>query len=152
VASDPFTDSTPTSRAVIFDCEGDIVERLDRFGSFFSSEEILVLEGLWLARGDDSLSLSLSFSFSFSFSVLDDLDLGVSARTVLLVLLPSSFLDFRLDDERFTSVRILMLAFFLGFSELLSFSSSSTGVPLREDGWSRPVSGGLGGAWWFSVW
>ena len=43
--SDPFVDSAPTSRTVTLDRDGDIVERLDRLGTFFSSET-LVLDGL----------------------------------------------------------------------------------------------------------
>lgn len=138
VASDPFVDSVATSRTVTFECEGDIVERLDRFGNFFSSEA-LDLEDLWLARGD-----------VVSLSVFEDLDFtGVSTRDVLPDLVPSSLLDRRLEDERLTSVRILMLVFFaLVFSEPFSLSSdSTTGLPFREEGWSRPVKGGLGGAW-----
>jgi hypothetical protein len=55
-------------------------------------------------------------------SDLDDFDFGVSARAVLLDLVESSLFDRRLDDDLFTSVRILMLAFFaLGFSVSLSF-------------------------------
>ena len=107
VESDPLVDSAPTSRTV--DCEGDIVERLDRLGSFFSSESF-VLDGLWPARGEDA-----------SLSVLDDLDFGVSARAGLLDLVESSLFDRRLEDDLFTSVLILMLAFFaLGFSASLS--------------------------------
>lgn len=140
VASDPFVDSAATSRTVTLECEGDIVERLDRFGSFFSSE-ILDLEDLWLTRGDVP-----------SLSVFEDLDFtGVSARDTLLDLVPSSLLDRRLEDDRLTSVRIFMLVFFaLAFSAPLSFSlspDSTTGLPFRDEGWSRPVRGGLGGAW-----
>ena len=130
MASEPFVDSTPASR---------IVDRLDRFGNFLSSES-LVLDGLWLVRGEGSLS------------VFEDFDLGVSARTVLLLdLFPSSFLDRRLEDDLLTSARILMFAFFalaFSLSEPFSLSScSSTGVPLRDEGGSTPVNGGLGGAW-----
>lgn len=107
VASDPTVDSPPTSRTV--DCEGDIVERLDRLGSFFSSESF-VFDGLWLARGDEA-----------SLSDRDDFDFGVSALAVLLDLVESSLFDRRLDDDLFTSVLILMLAFLaLGFSASLS--------------------------------
>lgn len=119
VASDPLVDSVPTSRTV--DCEADIVERLDRLGSFFSSESF-VLDGLWLARGEDA-----------SLSVLDDLDFGVSARAVLLDLVESSLFDRRLEDDLFTSVLILMLAFFaLGFSASLS-SCLLIVLSLRDD-------------------
>jgi hypothetical protein len=77
---------------------------------------------------------------------------GVSVRDVLpdLDLTVSSFFDRRLDEDLLTSVRILIFVFFaLAFS--VSFSSSLTTLPFREDSWSSPVSGGLGGAWWFSV-
>jgi hypothetical protein len=123
VASDPLGDSAPTSRTVTFDC--DIVDRLDRLGSFFSSDD-LVLDDLWLlVRGDDA-----------PFSVLDDFDLGVSAREVLLDLVSPSLFDRRLDDDLLTSVLIFMLAFFaLALSELFSISSCSpTALPLREEG------------------
>jgi hypothetical protein len=123
VASDPLSDSAPTSRTVTFDC--DIVDRLDRLGSFFSSDD-LVLDDLWLlVRGDDA-----------SFSVLDDFDLGVSAREVLLDLVSPSLFDRRLDDDLLTSVLIFMPAFFaLTLSELFSISSCSpTALPLREEG------------------
>lgn len=138
MASDPLVDSAPTSRIVTFDW--DIVDRLDRLGSFFSSED-LVLDDLWLVRGDDA-----------SFSVLDDFDLGASARGDLLDLISPSLFDRRLDDDLLTSVLIFMFAFFaVVLSEPFSFPSCSpTALPLREEDWSRPVSGGLGGAWWFS--
>lgn len=140
MASDPLVDSAPTSRAVTFECEGDIVERLDRLGSFFSSEDLDLVD-LWLVRGDEA---SLPF--------LDDFDLvGVSPLAVLLDLVSPSFLDRRLDDDRLTSVLILMLAFFvLGLSDPFS-SCSPTALPFRDEGWSTPVNGGLGGAWRFSV-
>jgi hypothetical protein len=62
-------------------------------------------------------------------SDLDDFDLGVSARAVLLDLVESSLFDRRLDDDLFTSVLIFMLAFFLGFSASLS-SCLLTVLPL----------------------
>ena len=138
VASEPLTDSTPISRSVTFDCEADIVERLDRLGRFLSSE-IFVLD-LWLDdRGEASLS---------SLGVLDFI--GVSARDVLLDLdlVLSSRFDRRLEEDLLTSeALILIFVFFLGLSA--SFSSSLTILPFL-DSWSRPVRGGLGGAWWFS--
>lgn len=135
VASDPLTDSAPTSRTVTFDRTGDIVDRLARLEGFFSSD-VLDLDGLWLVRGDD-----------MSFSDFEDLIFGrESARAVLLDLLSPSFFDRRLDEDRLTSVLILMLAFFFALSELFS-SVSPLALPFREEDWSRPVSGGLGGAW-----
>lgn len=133
VASDPLDSASP-SRMVTLVREGDMVERLDRLCGFFSSEA-LDLDGLWLVRGDET-----------SFSDLDDLFLGgVSARAVLLDLVSPSFFDRRLDDDLFTSVLILMLAFFFALSDPFS-SFSPTALPLREDGRSSPVNGGLGGA------
>lgn len=144
VASDPLGDCTLASRIVTFDC--DRTDRLDRLGSFFSSED-LVLEDLWLVRGDDS-----SVSGFSDLSVFDDFDLGVSVREILLDFVSPSLFERRLEDDLLTSVLIFMLAFFaLALPELFSFSSCSpTALPLREEGWSRPVSGGLGGAWWLS--
>lgn len=137
MASDPLTDSAPTSRTVTFDRTGDIVDRLARLDGFFSSE-VLDLDDLWLVRGDEA-----------SFSDLEDLVLGgVSARAVLLDFCSPSFFDRKLEDDRLTSVLILMLAFFFALSALFS-SVSPTALPFRED-WSNPVNGGLGGAWWFS--
>lgn len=133
VASDPLTDSAPASRTVTFDREGDIVDRLARLEGFFSSE-VLDLDDLWLVRGEET-----------SFSDLDDFLGGVSARAVLLDLLSPSFFDRRLDEDRLTSVLILMLAFFFALSELFS-SASPTALPFRGEDWSRPVNGGLGGA------
>lgn len=133
VASEPFADSTPASRIVAFDREGDNVERLDRLLGFFSSE-VLGLDDLWAVRVDED---------SFSADLEDDFDLGVSARMVLLDLVPSSFLDRRLEEDLLTSALILMLAFFLAlsFSFSLSFSlsdifssSPTAGLPLRDDG------------------
>lgn len=122
VASDPLVDSTPASRTVTFDREGDIVERLDRLHGFFSSE-VLDLEDLWLVRGDET-----------SFSDLDDFILvGVSARAVLLDLVSPSFFDRKLDEDLLTSVLILMLAFFFALSDPFS-SCSPTALPFRDDG------------------
>lgn len=133
VASDPLGDPA-SSRMVTFDCEADMVERLDRLGSFFSSVEDLDLDLCVDERGEGSRS-------SFSLELLDLV--GVSVREVLLVLdlVLSSRFDFRLEEDLLTSARILILGLFFVFSV-----SSSTTLPFR-DSWSRPVSGGLGGAW-----
>lgn len=134
VASDPLTDSAPISRSVTFDCEADIVERLDRLGSFLSSETFVLV--LWLDdRGEASVS-SLGLDF-----------VGVSVRDVLLDLdlVLSSRFDRRLDEDLLTSEALIFIfVFFLGLSA--SFSSSLTILPFL-DSWSRPVRGGLGGAW-----
>lgn len=134
VASDPLTDSVPISRSVTFDCEADIVERLDRLGSFLSSETFVLV--VWLDdRGEASVS-SLGLDF-----------VGVSVRDVLLDLdlVVSSRFDRRLDEDLLTSeALILIFVFFLGL--FASFSSSLTILPFL-DSWSRPVKGGLGGAW-----
>lgn len=134
VASEPFADSTPASRIVVFDREGDKVERLDRLLGFFSSE-LLGLDDLWADRVDED---------SFSADLEDDFDLGVSARIVLLDFVPSSFLDRRLEEDLLTSALILMLAFFLARSFSFSFSfsfslsdplssSPTAGLSLRDD-------------------
>jgi hypothetical protein len=131
VASDPFVDSAATSRTVMFDREGDNVERLERLEGFFSSEVLDLEDDLWTVRVDED-----------SFSGLEDdgFDLGVSARGVLLDFVPSSLFDRRLDDDLLTSALILMLAvFFFAFSFSLSLSeplssSPTAGLPLREVG------------------
>lgn len=126
MASDPFVDSVPTSRTV--DCEGDMVERLDRLGKLLSSGSF-VFDGLWLTRGEE-----------VSLSGREDLDFGVSARVVLLDLVESvlfaesSLFDRRLEDDRLISVvLILMLPLFaFGFSSSLS-SCLPTALPLCDD-------------------
>lgn len=134
VASDPLADSAPISRSVMFDCEADIVDRLDRLGSFLSSETFVL--DLWLDdRGEASVS-SLGLDF-----------VGVSVRDVLLDLdlVLSSRFDRRLDEDLLTSEALIFIfVLFLGFSA--SFSSSLMILPFL-DSWSRPVRGGLGGAW-----
>lgn len=114
-----------------------MAERLDRLGGCSSSETLGL--GLWLdTRAAGSFS-------SFSVELFDFV--GVSARGVLLVLdfVLSSRFDRRLEDDLLTSARILILAFFFG----VSFSLFSVTLLFRGSS-SRPVNGGLGGAWWLS--
>lgn len=114
-----------------------MAERLERLGGCSSSDTLGL--GLWLdTRAAGSFS-------SFSVELFDFV--GVSARGVLLVLdfVLSSRFDRRLEDDLLTSARILILAFFFG----VSFSLFSVTLLFRGSS-SRPVNGGLGGAWWLS--
>lgn len=125
VASEPFADS---------------VRLAERLGNLPSSDIF--------DFGDFGLAVRVGVSLP-SFGDFD-LD-GVSGRAVLLDL-PSSFLDRKLDDDLGESALIRILAFpSFDFSPVPLSSRSPTGVPFREDGWPSLVNGGLGGTWWLSV-
>lgn len=112
----------------------------DLLGGLISSRTF-DFDVLWLAVLDGA---------SFSLCRLDLV--GVSGLADLFDdLLPSPFFARALEDFG-DSVLIFILdlsSFCLPLGVFVSLSP--TVLSFRDGGWSTPVNGGLGGAWWFSV-